>query len=110
MKQLKARRVRVIAAIDLEPYTTLAVGEGGTAVATERDAEGLYSINVRMDKRHNGLARWDNVAHLVTPDTTALRFERRAETILRAMVPRCPASFVWAIILVLGAFWLGTNV
>lgn len=67
-----AARVRIRRDVDLEPYTILQAGELGTVVHTYNDAQGVWGVDVRMDKRHPGLAEWNNEAHLVDPELGAL--------------------------------------
>src|SRR5512139_149519 len=53
------KRAKITSDIDLLPYTVLRRGETGTLVNQDQ-----YGVDILMDKRHDGLDWWDNVAHI----------------------------------------------
>src|SRR5512139_2601429 len=53
------KRAKITSDIDLLPYTVLRRGETGTLVNQDQ-----YGVDILMDKRHDGLDWWDNVAHV----------------------------------------------
>lgn len=72
-------RVRLTRDIDLQPYTTLRRGEQGTVVASEFEHGGWTWIEVQMDKEHEGLTMWRNVAHIADPDINAVEVLKKQE-------------------------------
>jgi hypothetical protein len=76
-EEVVGSRVRLSRDVDLMPYTVLKKGECGTVTYAEADAAGLYSVDVKMDRTHKGLASWDNEAHIVDPELEAVEFQHR---------------------------------
>lgn len=72
-------RVQVTHDIDLLPYTVLKAGEQGTVVASEFEHGGWTWIEVLMDREHEGLVMWRNVAHIADPDISAVRVIKKQE-------------------------------
>lgn len=58
-------RVRVVRNIDLQPYTTVHVGEHGTVVYV-----GEEETNIEMDLLHKGLAPWGNCIWIIPSGMT----------------------------------------
>src|SRR5512139_4318901 len=53
------KRAKITSDIDLLPYTVLRRGESGTVINQDQ-----YGVDILMDKRHDGLGLWQNVAHI----------------------------------------------
>jgi hypothetical protein len=92
-------RIRVTAAIDLEPYGVLPVGARGTVAYV--DQETCYT-EILMDDRHDCLHEWRNHLWLIPPDTDEIeaaivRMPKKRKATLRLLV--LAASFVALLVL-----------
>lgn len=88
-------RVRMGHDVDLMPHTILKKGEEGTIVHVEADALGVYSVEIKMDKLHKGLAEWDNAAYLVAPELDALELVRGSLSGFPRLVATVAAVASW---------------
>src|SRR5262245_33969390 len=79
------KRVRVTQDISLAPYTILQKGEEGTIVRSDADGEGIYMMDVKLDREHKGLCHWSNTAHLAGPELEAISLVNRPRTVTIAL-------------------------
>src|SRR5512139_780224 len=76
------RKATITNDISLAPYTVIRCGETGTVVNDDE-----YGIDIRMDKHHDGLRMWANVAHICTAELEGVVIRRgRSVTLSYAML------------------------
>jgi hypothetical protein len=95
-----AGRVRLSRDVSLEPHTVLRSGETGVIVRLEKDSQGVYEVEIHMDKRHRGLSHWDNQALLVHPELSAVVCVTQWPT-----VSGCGALAASALVELAGRLW-----
>lgn len=78
MKMLRQKkRAFLTRGVSLQPHTTLHMGEQGTVVHVDEDEDGIYAVDILMDKHHHGLDFWDNVAHITGPELDNVKLSKQ---------------------------------
>lgn len=66
------KRATIAKDTNLLPYAVLLKGERGTVVTEDH-----YGVDILMDKQHDGLCEYDNVAHIAGADRDFVNVSRR---------------------------------